>query len=93
MKYKGYIKLEHEVVAENEEQAKEKIADYWDDELLVGFDSSSVELESENKGEWIEIERGIKCSKCGAQIMCFHVQAEEYNFCPNCGADMRGKAE
>lgn len=51
MKYKGYIKLEHEVEAENEEQAKEKIADYWDDVLLAGFDSSSVELEPENKGE------------------------------------------
>ena len=55
MKYKGYIKLEHEVEAENEEQAKEKIADYLGDVLLVGFDSSSVELESNNKGEGIPV--------------------------------------
>lgn len=50
MRYKGYIKLEHEVEAESEEQAKEKIADYWDDVLLTCFDSSSVELEPENSG-------------------------------------------
>ena len=30
----------------------------------------------------------IKCEKCGEEIMTSHK-----NFCPNCGADMRGNEE
>lgn len=49
----------------------------------------------ENKGEWIaDIDKwgdvvttvnGYTCSKCGA------FNSDKDNFCPNCGADMRGK--
>ena len=45
-------------------------------------------------GKWIEhnphkFGLGIvfECSECGEEIEC-----EEYNFCPNCGADMREEA-
>lgn len=44
---------------------------------------------SENKAEWIEGSCGYyECSKC-------HIKRDSlikgvFNFCPNCGADMRG---
>ena len=51
----------------------------------------------ENKGEWIaDVDKwgdvvttvnGYVCSKCGV------FNSDKDNFCPNCGADMRGKAE
>ena len=64
---------------------------------------------SENKGEWIKIQSGDKdfpeiivCNKCYHENS--HLDFNEHNepigkvfvksnFCPNCGADMRGKAE
>lgn len=63
---------------------------------------------SENKGEWIKIQSGDKdfpeiivCNKCYHENS--HLDFNEHNepigkvfitsnFCPNCGADMRGKA-
>jgi len=48
------------------------------------------------QGEWIfqkaneEQTDGYECSNCKA---CFHTKVpyfSEFNFCPNCGADMRG---
>ena len=63
----------------------------------------------ENKGEWIKIQSGDKdfpesivCSKCKDENshFDFNEHAEPIGkvfrtskFCPNCGADMRGKAE
>ena len=64
-------------------------------------------LEAENKGEWIKIQSGddkfpesIVCSKCKNENS--HLDFDEHgepigkvfitsNFCPNCGADMRGE--
>ena len=50
------------------------------------------------QGEWIIIksplsnETIVKCDKCGDEFIGNDV--EDYNFCPNCGADMReGDAE
>ena len=50
---------------------------------------------SENKGEWIaDVDKwgdvvttvnGYVCSKCGV------FNSDKDNFCPNCGADMRGE--
>lgn len=50
-------------------------------------------IEERKKGKWIEHNPhkwglGVKyeCSECGYEVDC-----EEPNFCPNCGADMRGE--
>lgn len=46
-----------------------------------------------HRGEWIEDghERGFsECSKCG-YIAVSVLSERHYNFCPNCGADMRGE--
>ena len=37
-------------------------------------------------GEWIESDFGWKCSICGNTSVMWQ---RTYNFCPNCGADMR----
>ena len=49
------------------------------------------------KGEWIELpkafnanENPCECSKC-RHILSFMNGYPKSNFCPNCGADMRGK--
>ena len=37
-------------------------------------------------GKWVsETDYAIKCSECGKDFIF-----EEYNFCPDCGSDMRG---
>ena len=61
---------------------------------------------SENKGEWKmpiqddgmsdPIYYQVRCSKCGFDLdpQTWHQELHQYgadNFCPNCGADMRGK--
>lgn len=43
-------------------------------------------------GHWKEFDHGmglvfLKCSRCGE----FQSRADNHNFCPNCGADMRGE--
>ena len=40
------------------------------------------------QGRWISDYRTCKCSVCN-----FTTVIDTYNFCPNCGADMRGKEE
>lgn len=47
------------------------------------------------KGEWINRGRIIRCNKCkiGYATVKGMKSALTYNFCPNCGADMRGKIE
>lgn len=57
-----------------------------------GFESARRLFERPH-GEWIIIksplsnETIVKCDKCGDEFIGNDV--EDYNFCPNCGADMR----
>ena len=49
------------------------------------------------KGEWVVVksplsnETIVKCDKCGDEFIGNDV--EDYNFCPNCGADMQKESE
>ena len=55
------------------------------------------------KGEWIYCEDdcgndGYRCDKCGYHVPWDYSHKsiyfiEEYNYCPNCGADMRGEQD
>ncbi len=70
-------------------------------EIVNGLPSYSFPY-SENKGEWIEVveekfpngEKRIwhyECSDCGSGEPCCPINKEHWDFCPNCGADMRGE--
>lgn len=48
----------------------------------------SADVVERKKGEWFD--RGslsCRCSNCGCK------STKEYSFCPNCGADMRGRKD
>ena len=55
---------------------------------LVNLPSAQPERK---KGEWINRGRIIRCNKCkiGYATVKGMKSALTYNFCPNCGADMR----
>ena len=63
------------------------------------FDLAIKALEERPQGEWIvdeddDILKPLKCSNCGEVAECLDGGSQFLsNFCPNCGADMRGGAE
>ena len=63
------------------------------------FDLAIKALEERPQGEWIVDEdngilRFMKCSNCGKVAEWLDGGSQFLsNFCPNCGADMRGKEE
>ena len=71
----------------------------WNVGTLLQTDASHcVNYEkSRKKGEWKPIEKGEKgysagdfrCSACGQPNKCYCLT----DFCPNCGADMRGEQD
>ena len=53
-----------------------------------GYMCGSREAEKARpQGEWAEFEGGYRCSNCD------DIEAYTPNFCPNCGAKMKGGAE
>lgn len=65
----------------------------WNRRVVTDTNDGSKER---NKGEWIKVGhwgRSYKCNQCGNYLDFDGVNAGrgDANFCPNCGADMRGK--
>ena len=63
---------------------------YCTDEDLQALDLAIKALEERPQGEWIVFytpkkKKVFKCDKC----MAVSIQGQT-NFCPNCGADMKG---
>ena len=58
------------------------------DALDMAIEALSKDSQPVKHGKWIEGELYIKCSECG-----YPVGHLSDNFCPNCGADMRGDTE
>ena len=46
-------------------------------------------------GKWIKRHGTINCSVCKRSnwSACFEDTVRSFNFCPNCGADMRGESD
>ena len=70
-----------------------KYNDYWDTWFCYNnCECSNWDLwesaEVIQRGEWVNVGvLTVRCSNCKSE---FH-ELEEMNFCPNCGADMRGE--
>ena len=64
----------------------------FDQEIMV---APSIDIEPK-RGEWKRriVDNGFNadwvCSECGYRVKTDFV---DYNFCPNCGADMRGEKD
>ena len=59
-----------------------------DDALNMGFKHEFAMWTVEQKrGKWIEDGHYERCSECGEPTNEYH------NYCPNCGADMRGEQD
>ena len=86
------VKLIIEIPKEIYARCKEYKLWSYDAETLEGAVATSKPL-SENKGEWISHydedakEGWYECSCCHSE------RAFNTKYCPDCGADMRGKAE
>ena len=65
-------------------------------EAAIGYVEAIPSAQSERKkGDWINRGRIIRCNKCkiGYATVKGMKNALTYNFCPNCGADMRGEQD
>ena len=53
--------------------------------------------DARKKGRWLSwgiFDDLAKCSVCGKDSFTLHfVNYQNFNYCPNCGADMRGEEE
>ena len=54
-------------------------------------DFSTVDVVERKRGEWVSLNGWITCSECGSEPP--NETNIESDFCPNCGADMRGDFE
>ena len=97
------VKLIIEIPKEIYARCKEYKLWSYDAETLEGVVATSKPL-FENKGKWIEVVTGkfpngekrmwhYECSACSTGEPPCPINKEHWDFCPNCGADMRGKAE
>jgi len=81
----------------------ETLVDVAENRLENWFNELPSVQPERKQGKWVygEDEYGIDgyhCDKCGFFVPWDYVHKfinyiEDYNFCPNCGADMRGEAE
>ena len=54
----------------------------------IGKRTIAEDVKPVARGKWIHFSRGDQCSECGYDTGKYE---EGRNFCPNCGADMRGE--
>ena len=78
----------------------EYIHDFYPDVWRHAEKELEVQPSAQRKGKWIShlishhnTPGGYDCSACGKWFVIGNDTAEEYNYCPNCGADMRGNEE
>lgn len=86
-----YLKLKDAIEVVRETVVRETVADEYIEnilELRLLDKSLTIDVRENIRGEWISTGfMEVKCSNCKET---FH-ELESTNFCPNCGADMRGE--
>ena len=84
------------LVEKGQSSKRYKLGEFWElnlSEIKEALDDIPSAEPERHRGEWVEDghERGFsECSKCG-YIAVSLLSERHYNFCPSCGADMRGE--
>ena len=72
---------------------------YIDKDMIARMQYRVIDIPSaeRKKGEWMRLGEypdgeSLKCSECGVVLEDW-VMGAFFNYCPNCGADMRGEAD
>lgn len=84
--------------------SRERKLDEIERRLAVVEKKLESDVRENVRGEWIEwkkctpfyIQDLYKCSKCNESYLkelVYFLDNLQYRFCPNCGADMRGRSE
>ena len=87
----------NEIIERLEEIAKHAVHTIGEEPFIMSIDDGIAiheaieiiqQLQSYHTGHWISVfdEDEDKCSECQATFFCAMTR---FNFCPNCGADMR----
>ena len=79
---------------------RNRFSDTFDKACIIGALEEVPSAQPEQRrGKWIKncnVAFYWKCSKCGSYLICskedYLLRENDYpNYCPNCGADMRGE--
>ena len=77
------------------------------DPIDVLFEQPDADVRENVKGRWVEVvdrtemydKEGVKtwgmlfqCNQCGFVLNAIEGHTGQYNYCPNCGAEMGGKS-
>ena len=86
------------LVEKGQSSKRYKLGEFWElnlSEIKEALDTLPSAEPERKKGNWIKVGhwgRTYKCNQCGNYLDFDGVNAGrgDVNFCPNCGADMRG---
>lgn len=81
---------EYKTLSKMSEKEKVNELSYYERVIANG-----IPYEERPQGEWIIDGHHIRCTKCNEYICNTDREGDKIpdNFCPNCGADMRGEEE
>lgn len=87
------IKLQKRAVYATDVYAALVKAGYEDAEYFIQR-LPSADIAPVRHGHWIDCEDEyssyVRCSECGDEFTCWEADCAHTDFCPGCGADMRG---
>ena len=84
-----YEETKEDAILSLEQQIKQLVQDAFDKGYQCGYKDRKSEPQ---KGEWISVcgNKQCNCSVCGEGFDHTYEWIERWNFCPNCGARMKG---
>lgn len=73
-------------------------SDTYDKACIIGVIDEQPTIEERKTGKWIEVDDHYnrisgRCSVCGWEALLYETDVVGMNYCPNCGADMRGSGK